>query len=354
MNISILIPTKDRPDFILRLLKYYASSNFKGLIFIGDSSSSDLFETNKLNIKRYKKYLSIEHYHDPEAGMFEMSSYLCSAVKTDYSVIVNDDDVVLTKSLYACVDFLSKNKDYSAAHGKAIQIGMEGGKCKAFSKITMIKRYSLQTIKKDTPLERVGEYFDTLANLNMAVIRAEVNKYAYAKASQLDKYNSSYIFGELVHASIVCIKGKVGQVDEYGLLRQYHDQQFYTQQSLIEWVSGEKWCDSFNFLKSTMCQELVSSSDSTQLVASNEVSAILSRWVSAILVNISTKNSSSNNTNDTLKNTLKKISILRFIVRKLRQILDFSSTKTSLSRFTKKDKLTDDVISYLNIVQKKR
>ena len=40
MNISLIVPTKDRPSYVKRLLKYYSDLNFTGYIFVLDSSSN--------------------------------------------------------------------------------------------------------------------------------------------------------------------------------------------------------------------------------------------------------------------------------------------------------------------------
>ena len=75
MNISIMTPTKNRPDFIRRQLKYYSLSNFQGIILIGDSSNQKLFLENKKSIIKYGKALTISHFHKPELTADKMSSF---------------------------------------------------------------------------------------------------------------------------------------------------------------------------------------------------------------------------------------------------------------------------------------
>ena len=41
IKVGILIPTKDRPDFIIRLLNYYQKNEIKHSLYIGDSSNLD-------------------------------------------------------------------------------------------------------------------------------------------------------------------------------------------------------------------------------------------------------------------------------------------------------------------------
>ena len=46
-KLSIWIPTKNRPFFLLRLLEYYKNTSFKGCLLIGDSSNGKFLEKNK-------------------------------------------------------------------------------------------------------------------------------------------------------------------------------------------------------------------------------------------------------------------------------------------------------------------
>ena len=59
MNITIIIPTKNRSVFINRQLKYYSESGFSGHIFIGDSSDTHEYQYNKKSIEKYSDYFKI-------------------------------------------------------------------------------------------------------------------------------------------------------------------------------------------------------------------------------------------------------------------------------------------------------
>ena len=59
MTVSIMIATKDRPEFIKRSLEYYSKSNFDGEILIGDSSSSTNSEKLLKIVDQYKKKLKL-------------------------------------------------------------------------------------------------------------------------------------------------------------------------------------------------------------------------------------------------------------------------------------------------------
>ena len=55
MDITILIPTLNRSDYILRILEFYKKSSFTGQILILDSSKREEKKLNKIYIEKYIK-----------------------------------------------------------------------------------------------------------------------------------------------------------------------------------------------------------------------------------------------------------------------------------------------------------
>ena len=55
MNLTLMIATKDRPEFLSRTLEYYSIANFEGKILIGDSSDKYNSEKNISKISDLKK-----------------------------------------------------------------------------------------------------------------------------------------------------------------------------------------------------------------------------------------------------------------------------------------------------------
>ena len=52
MDFSIIVPTLNRPDFLLRLIRYYDALHFDGRILMGDSSSVEIFEDTMQKFKK--------------------------------------------------------------------------------------------------------------------------------------------------------------------------------------------------------------------------------------------------------------------------------------------------------------
>jgi len=318
MNISIMIPTKNRTDFILRLLKYYSLSKFSGVLLIGDSSDHKSFEINKSNISKYrKKGLVVSHYLDRTLTADKMVSFLSNNVKTDYSAMVADDDIIITQSISRCIDFLDKNLDYSAIHGKSYLIGVNGGMLNAFGKVTSLINYALPIVESESSIDRIEEYFKTTLNVNMSIIRTKVNTDAFQEVNKLTDYYSSSLFGELIHASVVCSRGKIGEIDETYLIRQFHDEQFYHKIDMTEWFSKSDWCSAYSTLRSVIRNEIVLRNDITNNI-DDKISTVLSNWNKFIINSMMRKERLSYAKHKYLPHCFKKFVFLKKIAKYFR------------------------------------
>jgi glycosyltransferase domain-containing protein len=311
MNITIMIPTKNRPSFILRQLKYYSLANFQGEILIGDSSDTDYFDENKKNINKFEKELSIKHFNYPRCPPDKALYLLSCEVQTDYSAFVADDDIILVESISECINFLDSHVDYSAVHGKAYLMSLADGKGDPYGKLAPVLEYQMATIKEDTALGRINEFFANVLNINMAVIRSKINVDAFKEVEKLSDYYSIYVFGELIHGSIVCSRGKIGQIDNCYLVRQSHLDQAFGKLNFGEWFSRGEWCEQFNILKSTINKEVLEIQSNKDI--SNKISLILSSWLEFLINNHSAKREISPSIR--IRKMLSRHSFFRFLKR---------------------------------------
>ena len=52
MNLTIVIPTKNRFDYVKKIVNYYEHHNFKGKIYFLDSSDKNIFIRKKIVLKK--------------------------------------------------------------------------------------------------------------------------------------------------------------------------------------------------------------------------------------------------------------------------------------------------------------
>lgn len=275
MEITIMIPTKNRPEFILRLLAYYSEAGFQGTIMVGDSSNSSDYIKSSNYISTYSKSLRIEHYYDQSLTADKMISFLSGKVITEFSLMHPDDDIVLVPSLQYCLNFLNKNSEYSAVNGLAFNTGINYNQYTPFGKVTLIKDYPLSSSLADDSFERINDYFSNILNLNMSVIRAAINLKAFSAIEQLNDFDSTYVYGEVIHASVILARGKVKTIDYPYLVRQKHPSQFYRSVSFDDWLKRSDPSASAITLKETLLHELINTSELDDSLLSTKIDELI-------------------------------------------------------------------------------
>ena len=169
MNISILIPTKDRSFFVLRLIHYYEILGFKGEIFILDSSNK--FHAEKIINAIKNSVINIKYFHSIGYPGMIMKKFL-SEVKTDYVVETGDDDFLIIKGLKKLISFLDKNLNYSGANGKCISILSQTN----INQIDGYSYYKMCGISEENPLLRFKKQCENYVVPVFSVFRKNIFK----------------------------------------------------------------------------------------------------------------------------------------------------------------------------------
>jgi glycosyltransferase domain-containing protein len=119
MNLTIALPTFNRPDFLKRHLGFLARLNFTYPIVVLDGSNE---ANQKINRSIIEKNNSLKITHDCYPESLNQTVRIQKGfekIHTKYSVIIADDDFLLPSSLELCISFLEKNEDYVSVCGRA-------------------------------------------------------------------------------------------------------------------------------------------------------------------------------------------------------------------------------------------
>ena len=253
-QLTIWIPTKNRPDFLSRLLNYYSATKFRGFLFIGDSSEGEYLEKNKETIQNLSSSLNIHYCELPGLSAGHVSSRLVPQIETEYSTFCADDDIITTTSIEPCIRYLNDHEDYVGANGKAILFGVESGD--AFGDISACINYKLAPIINTTGLTRLKSWFSNLRNTNMCFHRTSNQIDIFKKVAHLSKLHSNYNFEELIHGVTMCIRGKIIELPNLFLCMQMHPNQFYGSGDMYGWFTDKDWYSAYSLLERTVIQEL--------------------------------------------------------------------------------------------------
>ena len=163
---TVLMPTKDRPEFLKRSLDFLARQGFAGQVLITDGSSDDVASQNTQIVNNQKK-ISIVYMHtgNIENQWTEMHQGL-KEVTSKYSMLYHDDDFFFLDEIDHCLDFLESSKDYASARGRFAWINRQSDQVQ-FSVMPMYSH--TETVNE----RRIASMFASYCHLCFNVMRRE-------------------------------------------------------------------------------------------------------------------------------------------------------------------------------------
>ena len=274
-KVAILVPTLDRIDFVLRMIKYYASINCPHPIFIGDASSES---SKELVLKTAQNNVEIYYFHWKSLGdrktLIKLAQEANKADVSEFCAFHGDDDFFVAESLSKCADFLRNNNEYASAQGRAFlfklnqkgpygdlkDIGIYWNK-NELNGDTALDRLKCISLNYWVPIFSVSRTTDFIHNMSIGV------------DSVIDKD-----FGEYVNVFSIAMSGKSKFIDCLYLARQVHDQ-IHLSSSKFEWVTSENWHVSYTALLDSL-SEVLSNHDNIKLTESrNEINQSIKRVI---------------------------------------------------------------------------
>jgi len=192
-QLVIIVPTKNRIDWCIKKLKFYARSGFKiPIIFLDASAHSQ--EDAIRNCAKELNYNAVHYLHLPHKSIhLSIKDGLNYALGTwIYFVISGDDDFHLPKGLRKAIKFLDKNEDFAAVTGRALVTRMtfSSNRISILSNAFYWKPYSNT---KDSAAERLSLIMNNYINLEFAVKRVETG---LVIANFVNEFTGSLTFQE--------------------------------------------------------------------------------------------------------------------------------------------------------------
>ncbi len=258
--VGIIIPTLNRPDFVIRQLNYYASLNSPNTLYYSDSSNPENAKIIKDKIDKLRDKLNIVYMISPVGNSVMAIIQLLSSVQEKYVAFLGDDDYWIPDALNGCVEFLEKNPDYETAIAKSLTFKTEDNA--VFGKIKEIHDYPRHSIEDDTASERLFSYLGpNLSAITAAVQRTDHLLKHYQDSVEVKDAN---IRGEILPSCLMLITGKSKVIDKLGFIRQIHDSHFRLA-DMFDWIfADENWYSSYTLLKNKVVAALMTKDNISQ------------------------------------------------------------------------------------------
>ncbi|GFO68511.1 hypothetical protein GMLC_20900 [Geomonas limicola] len=237
-ELTIIIPTFKRPDYMIRTIRYYHDNGFKGHLLVGDSSDAATRRRMIAFLEEHRfprvQYLNCEHQ-----GVLEVLALFMPQVTTKYVACCGDDDYLVPSSIERCIDFLEHNPDYSCAGGRMITYTLTGydkGTDTHEGPVTNFWEYYIPSIEQETADERLAYYSIHNPLITYSIFRTETRAVPF-RFQHLPNLDNS-LLGELVPNFCTLIYGKLKSFDHLHSFRQ-KGAQHLTNPNLIEGRSPE-------------------------------------------------------------------------------------------------------------------
>jgi len=263
LDLTILIPTLNRPAKLKRALGFLDREKFQGVVRIGDSGTlpDRFFDNLNLNIV-YDKYPDAKHDG-------EVMKDMISKIDTTYAIQQGDDDLMLPKGFDKCIKFLEEHPDYSAVRGIRINVHYSNrGLCWALP-------VNEANAEQDSPVERWKVYMENGRSVQSYVQRTETWKRMYR---DVDKVPSRYLGPELLPCSISFINGKTKVLlDVLSFIFEMDSEDRmvdWAKKDMFDYMHSKEWLPSYKQVRKSIIKELIENG-----IAENEAEDLFNREI---------------------------------------------------------------------------
>lgn len=199
---TLLVPTYNRPNDLGRLLRFLTSQNAAFPVLVLDSSRPGERAQNAALCKDLALDLRLEHF-DSAMPPFEKFWRGAELVRTEYSSLCADDDLVLPAAIGRIVAHLAAHPDCSMAHGWYFNFYLAGGALG----LTGIA-YRAASVDADDPVDRLHQFFRNYEALTYGVHRTSVLRRVLAHVQDID----TILGRELLGGALAVVAGKAARL----------------------------------------------------------------------------------------------------------------------------------------------
>lgn len=255
--ITIMIPTLNRSDFLIRALQYYSKVGFKGYVCIGDSSDAQHIEKTKRAIHALEGKLRIIYRSFPDPPYMHngmVTKELIELAPTPYAVSAGDDDFMIPNGLDQCVEFLEAHPGYSAARGGRVVIRLQSSG--AFGELASAYYAPLPILEYETASERWSRYMQHILSPQYAVHRTETWRRMYR---DVDSTPIRYLGPELLPCGLSVILGKIKQLECLTVVFQLNDKRIMdlSAHSVYSLLMHPDWSPSVHVMRDCIVEALM-------------------------------------------------------------------------------------------------
>ncbi len=221
-DLTIILLLKDRQEYNYRFISHFLENSLNLNLFISDGSKRKITPKIFNLIKKNKK---IRYFKYPEDSSYErfykkVHSSLKS-IKTKFVLFAANDDFMIYKNIFKCLNFLKQNKNYIGSGGTMLGFTMIKKNKKDFKLSNIHTIYKKIDLGKKTKLQRFNIFMDNFSDLpRNCIIQKDVLIKNYSLSSKL--FGNNIELKDHFTALYNVINGKIKIFNSPLILHQSH------------------------------------------------------------------------------------------------------------------------------------
>ena len=235
-NLTIVIPTYNRPNFLKRSVDYWKATDANILII--DGSQINLFKNELVQIENNIKYI-----YSP-TSLANRLGIAISSVDTEFIALLGDDEYFIPQSIEKSIEFLSTNLDYVACGGQAVHFTYQRESHSVLFKPAYEEFHSFDLSINDSNLRVIEHFKNYTSSYSYSVMRAKEWKCAMHVFANSDF--TAYANGEYAFEFVASYLGKSKMLPNLNWFRSLENSRNVTSENGTNpknsfWVWWKSW-----------------------------------------------------------------------------------------------------------------
>ena len=223
-DLTILIPTRNRPYFLNRLLKYFEETKLPCLIMIADSSNVEAAAENRARVDQSSLHIQYLHF-PPETHFFRKLADSLERSDAEFINLCADDDFLSPSGLALCLAYFKSHPSCGTVRGRTVSVAVHNGHA-------TLQAYPQRSILSRDPLRRLAAHLDNYTTTFYSMHRRTALIKAYRAAQEWKQSR----FDELLTSSLDVIEGRVKTIDCLHTVRQTAGKRKTTSATVSGWA----------------------------------------------------------------------------------------------------------------------
>jgi len=229
--LSVVVPTRNRADFVRRLLQYHVDQRIDCALIIADDGDEQSRDENAKSVAAAASKIQVEFRpFDQPVDLATKIGLVLNGIETEFTALGADDDFFAAQGLEQACKWLQANPDYSIAHGTSWVFEVAGGG--VHGRLNDLQPYRQASLHQPTATQRFLAHLAGYATTWYSVGRTSQLRSNWERSYSLDPN----CLGEFVPSLLGISMGKAKCLPQTYMLRQSHNRRVSVQHGR-DWLS---------------------------------------------------------------------------------------------------------------------